>query len=178
MREPVPVRGAALDEHRRAHGRVHEVQQRVLVDVGQRGEQADVELAADHRGQDTGRGALRRRGVPRAGRRRRGRSTAGRVVEIPGDGPAAVVAEHDPARFAEMAQQLAGEERIPVGLAAQRVREPDPGVVEIMTGRSRQQLDDLDVVQAASAMRVTFASRCRSASSLLSASPRARSVSR
>ena len=57
------------------------------------------------------------------------------LVEVVGDGPAAVVAEHDPARLAEMSDHLAGEERVPVGLAPQRVREPDTVVVEVVTGR-------------------------------------------
>ena len=133
MRKPVPVRGGTLDEHRRAHGGVHEVQQRILVDVGQAGEQADVELAADHcrQREDAQRfGAEAFHAPPHhvADARRKAD-----VIEIVGDGPAAVVAEHDPTRLAEMSYHLAGEERVPVGLSPQGVRQPDTRVVEVMT---------------------------------------------
>ena len=148
MREPVPVGGTALDEYRGAHRRVHEIEQRVFVDVGQRREQADVELAADDRRetQDAQRFVTEpldpsSHDVADAGRQ-------AELVEIVGDGPAAVVAEHDPARLPEMAQELGGEERIAVGLAAQRVREPDTGVVELVTGGRRHQLDQLVVFEA------------------------------
>jgi hypothetical protein len=51
VREPVPLRTGAFDEYCGAYCGVHDVQQRILIDVGQLGEQAEVELAADHRRQ-------------------------------------------------------------------------------------------------------------------------------
>ena len=70
------------------------------------------------------------------------------LFEFPGDDPAAVLAEHDPTALAEVAEQLAGEERVPVGLSPHRVRESDAVVVEVVTSRGREQLDDIGVFEA------------------------------
>ena len=134
---PLSTSTAAADR------RVHEIQQRVLVDVGQPGEQADVELAADHRRQTQHAQRFVAEAFDAPADDVADAARQAELVEVTGDGPAAVVAEHDPARLAEMAQHLGGEERVAVGLAPQRVREPDAGVVEVVTGRRRQQLDQL-----------------------------------
>ena len=134
VRKPVPVRGGTLDEHRHAHGDVHEVQQRILVDVGQAGEQADIELAADHcrQREDAQRFGAETFDAPShhvAHARRKAD-----FIETVGDGPAAVVTEHDPTRLGEVSYHLAGEEGVPVGLSPQRVRQPDTGVVKVIAG--------------------------------------------
>ena len=148
MREPIPVRRFTFGEHRGSHRSVQEVQQRVLVDVDQPCQHADVELAADHRRQtqDALRFVAEAFHAPSDHVVHAARQS--KVVEVAGYGPAAVVAEHDPPRLAEMSYHLAGEEGVAVGLATQRVSQTHTRVVEVMTGRSRDQFDQLVVLQS------------------------------
>ena len=134
MREPVPRAVGALNQYCRGDRVVHEIQQRILVDVGQASEQADVELAADdcRQREDTQRfGAEAFHAPPHHVADAGGKAD---VIETVGDGPAAVVTEHDPARLGEVSNHLAREERVPVGLSPQRVRQPDTGVVKVIAG--------------------------------------------
>ena len=112
------------------------------------GEQADVELAADHRGQAQHPQGLVAETLDAAAAHVADAARQAQLVELASECPASVVAEHDPARLAKMAQELCSEERIPIGLAAQRVREPDPVIVELVTGCRRDQVDQLIVFEA------------------------------
>ena len=51
-------------------------------------------------------------------------------------------------RLGQMAENLGDEERVPVGLAVHRVREPDRRVAEAMTRGRFHQCDDTGVVEA------------------------------
>ncbi len=147
--ESVAAHVGALHEHRRDHGRVHEVEQRILTDLGQPGEHTDVELATDdcRQAQHPEGFVTETLDAPAddvADARRQAE-----VLELTGDGPATVVTQHDVAVLAEVAKDLTGEERVAVGLPAQGMREPDPGVIELVAGRGRDQLDQLVVFQTA-----------------------------
>ncbi len=147
--EPIPVRGAALDEHRGVDRRVEEVQQRVHADVGEAGEEVDVELAADHRGEAQDAQGFVAEAFDASADDVADTGREAELFELAGEGPAAVVALDDPAGLAEVAEQLGGEERVPVGLAPHRVGEADPVVVEVVTRRGGEQLDELVVFEAA-----------------------------
>ncbi len=51
------------------------------------------------------------------------------------------MAGDDAAALAKVAQHLRGKERVAVGLAAERVREPDTPVVQLVSGRRSHQFD-------------------------------------
>ena len=105
--EPIPVGGAALDQHRGADRGVEEVQEWVFADIGESGEEVEVELAADHRGeaQDAEGFVAEAFDAPADDVADTGREAE--LFELAGEGPAAVGAEDDPTRLAEVAEQLA-----------------------------------------------------------------------
>ncbi len=147
MCEPVSAGDTALDEERGGDSRIHQVEQRIFVDIRQLREEVDVEFAADHRSerQDAQRLIAEARDPSTDDIAHAARQSD--LFEFPRDGPAAVLVNDDPSALAEMAEQLAGEERVAVRLASQRVREPDPIVVKVVTSCGREQLDEVGVLQ-------------------------------
>ena len=145
--EPVAPRGVALGEERGGDAGVEVVEELVLVGVGEQGEEVDVELAADHRRQGQHPQRLVAESLDASADDVADAARQAELVELAGEDPSAVVVEHDPARLAEVAEQLAGEERVPVGLAAKRVGEADAVVVEVVARRRGQQVHDVGVVE-------------------------------
>src|SRR5947209_11649566 len=142
-----PRDAARLVQHRRRGRRLEQLEQVVLVLAGHGREQVELELRVDHRGRREhlpGNGAEARDALPEYladALRKAALRQAG------ADAPVASRVDVDRSRLAQVAEQLAGVERVAVGLLEELVGERDRGGVESAAGGALEQLDDVAAIE-------------------------------
>ncbi len=143
MGEAVAVCTRAFGEDGRANRRVDEVEHVIFFDVCHPGEDSNLELPPDYRPEAEYPQRLIPQTFHSSTHHITDTSRQTQLIEVAGDRPMAVVPKHNAAGFTEVAQQLASEERVSIGLAPKRVGESNAVVIELMTGGRRHELDHL-----------------------------------
>jgi hypothetical protein len=139
----------ALEHQRRLDRPVQHVDEPVLVRVHDAHEQLEVEVAADDGGARQHVPAVLAEALdPPVDDLAHALRQAQRV-ELADELPAAVRRPHDRTRLREVAQDLAHEERVAVGLSRDLARERQPRRVQLVTGRVLHQRDDRGLAQTA-----------------------------
>ena len=133
----------AFGEDGRANRRVDEVEHIIFFDVCHPGEDSNLELPPDHRPEAEYPQHLIPQTFDSSTHHITDTSRQPQLIEVAGDRPTAVVPKHNAAGFTQVAQELASEERVSIGLAPKRVRESNAVVIEHMTSGRRHQLDHL-----------------------------------
>ena len=140
---------ADLGDERGVGGGLEEVEQGVLVVVGDGVEDAEVELAADHRGEGQHPADVVAEPIHPADHDVADAARERGVVEVDGEYVAAGVVERDGTVLVEVTEELAGEERVAVGLLVERAGKRESVGLHLVTGRALHQREELLVAQPA-----------------------------